>query len=85
MLAGVFSLAFSFSIGMLLATHTYLLARNFTTIEMGGLIGKNPFSQGSIYKNLEQTLGKDWRLWLVPVDPIQRGNDGINHSIIPVY
>lgn len=53
MLAGVFSMAFSFSIGMLLITHTYLLMRNFTTIEMGGLMTKNPFSKGSIRANLE--------------------------------
>jgi len=53
MLAGVFSLAFSFSIAMLLITHTYILMKNSSTIEMGGLMSKNPFSKGSIKANLE--------------------------------
>lgn len=85
MLAGVFCLAFSFSIGLLLITHTYLLMRNFSTIEMGGLMTKNPFSKGSIRANLEMTFGKDWRFWLIPVEPPQRITDGINHSIVPCY
>lgn len=70
MLAGVLSLAFSISICFLLGVHTYMLMRNLTTIEMGGLMIKNPFTKGSIKANLEQTFGKDWRFWMIPIEPV---------------
>jgi len=70
MLAGVISLAFAISIAILLGTHTFILMRNMSTIEMGGLMVKNPFTKGSIRANLEYTLGKDWRYWLIPVEPL---------------
>ncbi|CDW87457.1 dhhc zinc finger domain containing protein [Stylonychia lemnae] len=85
MLAGVISLAFSISIGILFATHTFILMKNYSTIEMGGLMPKNPFSKGSIRANLEYTLGKDWRYWFIPIESPQRACDGYNHSVVPSY
>ena len=83
MLAGVLSLAFCMSIFFLMAVHGYMLARNLTTIEMGAIMVRNPFSKGSVRANLEQTFGRDWRYWLIPVEPRERVADGINHSVIP--
>ena len=53
MVAAIFSLAFAISIGFLLVTHTYILMTNSSTIEMGALMRKNPFSKGSVRANLE--------------------------------
>jgi len=53
MLAGVLSLAFCMSIFFLMVVHGYMLARNLTTIEMGAIMIKNPFSKGSVRANLE--------------------------------
>jgi hypothetical protein len=38
MLAAIISLAFSISIGFLFAIHTYMILKNMSTIEMGGLV-----------------------------------------------
>ncbi len=44
MLAAIISLAFSLSIGALLAIHTYMLLNNQTTLEMAALSKRNPFN-----------------------------------------
>ena len=53
MLAAVIAMAFSISIFFLLCVHSYMLARNLSTLEMGGLMIKNPFNKGSVRANLE--------------------------------
>ena len=77
MLAGILSLAFSISILCLLCVHTYMIMFNMSTIEMGALVNRNPFNKGNIWENIEQTMGKDWRLWLFPIDPVQRVYNGL--------
>ena len=85
LIAVVLSVAFSVSIGSLLGVHTYIIMFNLSTIEMHGLEKKNPFNMGNAWANIEMTMGKDWKLWLVPVHPRERICDGINIPIVPSY
>ena len=52
---------------------------------MGALVNRNPFNKGNIWENIEQTMGKDWRLWLFPIDPVQRVYNGIDTALVPSF
>lgn len=75
MFASIISLAFSLSIGGLLAIHTYMLLNNQTTLEMTALTKRNPFNAGTYFKNWAQTFGTDYKKWFFPV-PVS-GESGV--------
>jgi hypothetical protein len=75
MLASIISLAFSLSIGGLLAIHTWMLLHNQTTLEMGALTKRNPFHLGSYRNNWAQTFGTDYKKWFIPVSV--NGSSGV--------
>jgi hypothetical protein len=85
MIATVFTMAFAIAIGLLLVIHTYMLMNNMTTLEMGALTSRNPFSRGTYRKNWEHTFGPDWKTWLVPVPAIQGTYDGYTTDIVASF
>lgn len=78
------ALDFAFSVpigvGLLLALHLFLLARNETSLECGEfwVFGGNSFRQPSAFANIAQILGPDIRYWVLPVLPKRqsRNKDG---------
>lgn len=87
LMATIISLAFSLSIGGLLAIHTYMLLNNMTTLEMTGLSKRNPFDLGHWRENWGQTFGKQWKTWFFPIPPSDRENlyDGFNARVKPCF
>ena len=82
MVAEILALAFGISIAVLLTVHTYIIMTNLSTIEIGMFLN-NPFRMGNIKSNIEQTFGKDWRRWLVPMESKEKSYDGINILLVP--
>ncbi|TNV78746.1 hypothetical protein FGO68_gene11180 [Halteria grandinella] len=89
LLACVMSFAFGISILALLCVHTYLIANNSTTIESGSLSDCNPFllhtqsDTGCFQKSLKNAettfgVGEPWWRWLMPVEPLERGYQGVD-------
>ena len=53
---------------------------------MGAIVQKNPFAKGNIWSNIEVTMGtKDWKMWLLPLEPPTRSYDGIEIDLVPSY
>eukprot|EP00357_Protocruzia_adherens_P037009 CAMPEP_0115002268 /NCGR_PEP_ID=MMETSP0216-20121206/17897_1 /TAXON_ID=223996 /ORGANISM="Protocruzia adherens, Strain Boccale" /LENGTH=266 /DNA_ID=CAMNT_0002367815 /DNA_START=322 /DNA_END=1122 /DNA_ORIENTATION=- len=69
---------------IMLIFHVYLAMANRTTIEMKYRCRKNPFRL-SVSENLAQVLGKDRRLWLIPIQPNDRTSSGIKFPITNKY
>lgn len=69
LIAGVFATAVACGVGMLFVVHTYLLATNETTLEMGAYGSRNPFSKGDWYGNFQQLFGDNMFTWFLPITP----------------
>jgi palmitoyltransferase len=78
--AGIVSISFSFAIMVLFCTHTFMLAKNLSTIEMD-LIRRNPFEQPTVAENWKQMFGTEAKTWLLPLVPKDRTIDGMNYPI----
>ena len=62
------SLSWGIAIFVLLATHTYLITKNWTTLEMGALMQeKDIFKDLTAGQRWEQTMGKNRLLWFLPI------------------
>lgn len=75
----VFSLAVGWAVMLLLGVHTFLLATNYTTIEMGCYGRRHPFQNKKWYLNFEHVFGNNLLTWLIPIKPKHRSTDGINY------
>jgi hypothetical protein len=69
----IFGGAIALVLGLYCVGQVYMLCRNLTTIEIaqrfaGQAEWHNPFDR-SIWNNLTETLGNDWRTWLLPIAP----------------
>ena len=85
MIAAVLALSFSIAVGTLLCLHTYLILTNNSTLEMAFLFHHNPFGKPNWRENVAQTMGYNWKTWLLPTDPVDRACDGMNYSLVPTF
>ena len=84
LIAAILSVAFAISISFLLGVHTFLLMNNLSTLEMGQIVLRNPFTKGNIWENLQDIFGKDpMYMWFIPVSPDFRTCDGMTYKLVP--
>ena len=54
-----------------------MIARNESSLELRNLLKNNPFRRPTMYENLSNVFGNDWRYWLLPFGP-GPDIDGVN-------
>ncbi len=75
----VISASLSFSLTFMAGFHIYLLAKNYSTIEMGALKRRNPFDLGKM-ENLGTIFGPDVKTWFFPIE-VSPTSNGIDHPL----
>ena len=64
----IYSAAWSFALFNMTAMHTYLICKNWTTLEMAALRKeKDIFKDQSVRESWEQVMGKNKLLWFLPI------------------
>ena len=80
LIAMVFDIALSVSLGTLFGYHMYCTTHALTTLEFDSFPKGNPFDMG-YFANFKLIMGTNWWAWMIPIPPTGQGSEGIEYPM----